>query len=220
MLRGKTAPLPTCWLFFFATPWYGNKYKIPPAARPSKPLLDLLTRQRLFQWTLLRHESLAALAQHAMTRPRWPGAVPRRVFFAPLPWRCFRSVQSRPANCCCTEMCSASTHSGSAERWQTASAITPAAIQSAAKISTAMLRTASASGSMRSVAQFSAGRPPPLWRLYDGFRNCLPVCLCKSAYLKLRYLLLVYMARSGTMLVCTCLSSVSRTRRICVTHAT
>ena len=155
-----------------------------------------------------------------MTRPRWPGAVPRRVFFAPLPWRCYPSVLSRPARCCCTETCAASTHSGSAKRWQTASAITPAATRPAAKVSSAMLRTASASRSIQFDAHFSADRPPPLWRLYDGFTNCLPVCLCKSAYLKLRYLLLVYMARSGTMLVCTCLSSVSRTRRICVTHAT
>ena len=96
--RGKTAPLPTCWLLllFFATPWYGNKYKIPPAARPSKPLLDLLTRQRLFQWTLLRHESLAALAQHARTRPRWPPRPSLRIFFSPLSYRWCRSVLSRP----------------------------------------------------------------------------------------------------------------------------
>ena len=140
LTRGKTAPLPTCWLLllFFATPWYGNKYKIPPAARPSKPLLDLLTRQRAFQCTLLRHESLAAMAQHARTRPRWPGAVAPRVFFPPLPWRWYPSVLLRPTISCCTETCAASTaDSGSAEWWQTASAIMPAAIQPAAKISSA-----------------------------------------------------------------------------------
>mgnify|MGYP001312915471 CR=1 FL=1 len=97
-----------------------------------------------------------------MTRPRWPGAVAPRVFFPPLPWRWYRSVLLRPTISCCTETCAASTDSGSAEWWQTASAIMPAAIQPAAKVSSAMLRTASASRSIQFDAHFSADRPPPL----------------------------------------------------------
>ena len=36
--RGKTLPLLACYalLLFFATQWYGNKYKIPTTARATK----------------------------------------------------------------------------------------------------------------------------------------------------------------------------------------
>ena len=124
----------------------------------------------------------------------------------------------RPTISCCTETCAASSHSGSAERWQTASAITPAAIQPAAKISTAMLRAASASGCIHFDAQFSADSPPPLWRLSRLLGNCFRMCRRKKRYLERGISLLMDIACYVSMLVRMSVDSVSRTRRFCVTH--